>query len=264
MPDPSPPAAAAEFLRLNSHTPRVPTKKSMYQDDNGKVLNVLALGLSFMGQPIMSLGCLYNDMVTDNGFLYVQNNKGDKDSMGSIKEVRANGGICSGYMSPNISDMFPTKMNPDKTAPRQNVHQCSADHSLVEYKDPKDPNLPRVRVCYRYTFNVGKNWNPKKPGGKMPCGWDWSDVDVVIGFVGYDDFKEIMLPRSDANINELKHLKVININSIYSAMITKKLELAAKENSKEIVDIRAKPNNCQKPDIHYRLPGIPDIAIQVS
>ena len=257
MPDPSPPAAAAEFLRLNANNLRKPSKKSRYQHDDGKVVNILALGLSFMGQPVMSLGCLYKDMVVD-GFVWKGSN-----SFGSINEIRQNGSICSGYLASNIKDMFPSNMNPNRVAPKQNVHECSADHSLVEYVDPKDPSLPKVRVCYRYTFNVLSNWRPLKQGGKKPCGWDWTDVDVAIGFISASDLVDVMLPRYDTTPSELSHLKVININNIYAGLISQKLNIAVDKANKQVVDIRAKPRSCTKPDIHYRLPGVPDIAIQV-
>ena len=246
MPDPSPPAVAKEFLQRNPKL-RKPGLKDLYQNDDGKVLNVMALGLSFMGQTIMSLACL-NQHLVDGGYVSVRETATSDSKRGNIKNITRNGGGCTGYQAPNIANMMPVAMNPSRAPPKQHVYECSADDSMVEYVNALDPSLPRVRLCYVYTFNVGKNWK----AGKKPCGWSWMDTDIVLGFMTYHDYKNVIFPRSHVNVQELGHLKVINVMNYYAGLIDDNMRKAANRTGKSLVDIRAKPTSCTKPDIHYR------------
>lgn len=246
MPDPSPPAAAKEYLRQNPKMRR-PRPNDLYQSDDGNVLNIMALGLSFMGQTIMSLACL-NDHLVSGGYVSIHEAENGPPTHGNVQDIRNDGGVCTGYRAPHIADMMPAAMNPSRTLPKQNVYECSADDSLVEYVNARDPSLPRVRLCYVYTFNVGKNWK----AGAKPCGWSWTDTDIVLGFMEFKDYKNVIFPRSHVNIHELGHLKIVNVMNYYAALIYDSMRKVAKRSGKSVVDIRAKPSSCIKPDIHYR------------
>lgn len=134
------------------------------------------LGLSFMGQTSMSVGCLYKDLVV-GGFVSGGVTKQKQNELVDVNIARANNSICSGYSKESILDFFPKNMNPNRKPPHQNLELCSVDHNMMEFVDPTDKTLPKVRVCYRYTFNTAMNWRENTP---MPCGWDWSDIDVML------------------------------------------------------------------------------------
>jgi hypothetical protein len=167
MPDPSPPKAAAAYLERtdkNSAFTRIgrysnTTADAVTDASTKKTVNVLFLGLSFMGQPWQSLGCLYSDLVVDGKM------SSEKDELNlSVLDVKKDGGVCSGYEQKKIPYYHPEGLHKDYTTPVQHAESCSADHAYTVYESP-DPSAPRVKVCFIYTFNVQKNI---KPGHKLP------------------------------------------------------------------------------------------------
>ena len=159
MPDPSPPAAAAVYLERTKGT----TLRTNINDNSSsgvkKTLNVLFLGLSFMGQPWQSLGCLYSDMVVDGAM------SSDTEELNlSVLDIKKNDGICSGYHKKKIDYYHPSELHQNYSTPVQHAESCSADHAYAIYQSP-DPSSPKVKVCFVYTFNVLKN---VRPGHKLP------------------------------------------------------------------------------------------------
>lgn len=193
MPDPSPPVAAAAYLkRQNKPSGDVKQKNSGIAPSLSinstatssasppKMLNIVMAGLSFMGQPYQSLGCLYSDLVVGGAMSTVK--KGGDLSL-SVLDVKKDGGVCSAYAQDKIAMYHPQHLHPNYTIPTQHVESCSADHSFVIYKSP-DPTLPAVKVCFIYLFNVFKNIQPGHP---LP----W-----------YDDICEILL-LNDNNLCDI-------------------------------------------------------------
>ena len=248
MPDPSPPAAIKQYLRLNKRRP----------NSAGLPVKIMVLGLSFLSETHMAAACLHSNKIS-GGYVYAGENSSQARRQ-DIAKIRENGGICSGYDRKEMMTFFPADLNKNLPPPKQNVGLCITDYSMVEYSDKSDPSSPTVQMCYRYTFNPGRWWK----GDDMPCGWEWKDVDIVLSLLPARDFKTILFPRSNIKPEDLSYLKIIEVNSIYQGFLETKLNEASIRTGKKIVDHRARPNNCAEYDIHYRLPGVPDAAINVS
>ena len=125
----------------------------------------------------------------------------------------ANTGICSGYPKNKINTFYPAALHKDDVdgIPLQNVESCSMDHAYVIYQDKKttssfssgspgagaksnpspgsdakaNPSLPRVKLCFIYTFNSFKNiryghrFTPA--GDSLPCKIkSWSEIDIIL------------------------------------------------------------------------------------
>lgn len=103
------------------------------------------MGLSFMGQPFQSLGCLYDK--------YVVGGQSFHPKPINVTAIRENGGQCTGYKQPEILNYYPTDLHPGVVLPSQNVEFCSMDQSLIKFRYK---NHREVHVCYTYIFNVRK------------------------------------------------------------------------------------------------------------
>lgn len=193
MPDPSPPVAAAAYLKRQNKpsgddkqknsgiAPSLSINSTATSSASPpKMLNIVMAGLSFMGQPYQSLGCLYSDLVVGGAMSTVK--KGGDLSL-SVLDVKKDGGVCSAYAQDKIAMYHPQHLHPNYTIPTQHAESCSADHSFVIYKSP-DPTLPAVKVCFIYLFNVFKNIQPGHP---LP----W-----------YDDICEVLL-LNDNNLCDI-------------------------------------------------------------
>ena len=146
---------------------RMPSTDSLYKQDRGFGLNILFLGLSFMGQPFQSLACKYSHLLSGGEVLWPEKI--------SVEAIRKNDGQCTGFKLQEIRDFFPASIHPkDYPIPKQNSNQCQIEHSILEFSKNKGmaPSVesPVVRGCYVYSFNLEKNL---KKGDKLPCGWDW-------------------------------------------------------------------------------------------
>lgn len=98
--------------------------------DSSRSVIVLMLGLSFMGQPFMSMGCKWSHTVVGGGV------SGDgKDSYSiPVDVVRANGGQCTGYKRENIADFYSNASHKAEIRlPRQNVDSCNVDHAMIKF-----------------------------------------------------------------------------------------------------------------------------------
>ena len=166
MPNPSPPEVAQAYFHraekldsiispaANSNTEKASAPKK-------KELVVLMLGLSFMGQPWQSLGCLYSDLVVGGA---MSTEKTGGELVLPVLDIKKNGGVCSGYPLSKIPYYHPPELHQNYTTPTQNSESCSADHAYAVYGS-KDPSQPTAKVCFVYTFNVEKN---VKPGSPLP------------------------------------------------------------------------------------------------
>jgi len=103
------------------------------------------MGLSFMGQPFQSLGCLYDK--------YVVGGQTFHPKPINVTAIRENGGQCTGYKQSEILNYYPTDLHPAVVPPKQNFEFCSMDQSLIKFRYK---NHREVHVCYTYIFNVRK------------------------------------------------------------------------------------------------------------
>ena len=259
--------AAAAYLKHQANAPEglrstIDSQTAKYKEEKGKAVNIVFLGLSTMGQTFASLSCLnQKDIDIENSNAAAGPPKWETVSMKDI--VGNNNGHCTGYSQEHIKDWFPTHLHPNYTLPVQNVPSCATDAGFLTFQDKTSTTLPKVRACYTYTFNLPKNF---KQGGKLPCGLEWEDVDIVFALHSRVEFFDYLFRRSNANENLLKHLKIVSIGEIYEALVVTSIQAEQKEKNMKVYgsdDMQAKPQHCKNVDSHYSMPGIPDYAIDV-
>jgi len=210
------------------------------------------LGLSFMGQPFQSLGCLNEGTLVDGWFKTARR---FRDSPGgenvSLAEIRRDGGQCLGVDSPAIRNYFSSPL------PRQNVFHCSTDHSLFVFQEDD----VKASVCFSYLFNLKKNI---RQGSKLPCGYTWDELDVVISIFPNKLIKETYLPklRAPPSISTT----FLSVLDVYQSTLEPQLRKAHADRgwpAQSHKDLLAFPQDCDKRDVHYALPGFTDHAVSV-
>ena len=269
MPDTTLLKAAQAFLLRQERSyaglrPTASSPTSVYRADTpGKVVNIVMLGLSFLGQPYQSIICNNLADVYVNGS-FASNIKGVQPQRLPLADVLKDGGHCTGFHTANITDFYPTELHGNTMKPpRQNGLGCNMEHSMVQFKSKSDPSLPLVRLCYQYTFNMQKNI---KPGNKLPCDLEWGDVDVIFALHKRREIEEFYLPRSNANIDQLKHLRIVSVLRIYQGLLSLQARAAYDQHGFKQLELQhynAKPRDCARPDVHYRMPGVTDHAIRI-
>ena len=285
MPDVSSPSiAVASFMESTNETTvnsTVPKK------------TILMVGLSFMGEPFMSLGCMFSDTMKDakvwevdrehllSDIRQMSGYKHNKTPAYSLNDITKDEGQCTGFERSHIADFYPAEIHPNVSLPKQNMDICSVEHAMMTFHGEstvdRDPvysrhgkkynieSLPTVNICYEYTYNIVKN---VPPGHDLPCGLKWDEIDIVLSLDGVSDIFDHYIPNTGGNIMQLEQLKIVFIDRIYrqEAMLIKaysesRLYLPLHENTSP--EFRAKYKECTEKvgDIHYRMPGIPDQAM---
>ena len=272
MPDTDILQAAKSFLAHQAKTAighrstdKLPPSLSKYQDPPGKAVNILMLGLSFMGQPFTSLVCLNNKHVDKNSsYVDITHLPHGNTPRLRVDDITKDNGHCTGYAPNRIMDWYPSTLHPaNYPFPHQNIqYECAMDYSYMVFRNANS-GTPTVRVCYIYSFDLA---NTVKDGSELPCDWKWADIDVIFALHDYKELSDYYFPRKRANLESLTHLKVVNVNPIYEGYLFNKLKQAYKYNnftSFEKEHYQAKPKDCVNPDCHYRMPGITDYAAQM-
>ena len=137
-------------------------------------------------------------------------------------------------------------------------------NSEVHFQDER-LGPTKVRVCFKYTFNAKKT---VPYGSPPPCGWSWENVDVVLGLFSTEHILREILPRTGAPPDPavtLPHLTIINVNGIYEGTLLRQLRDAYAAEGltpPPRTEVQAFPQACNRPDVHFRMPGIPDAAIK--
>jgi hypothetical protein len=155
MPDISPYAVGKQHqarrqLVNQQKTPRKPLPSK-------KDTTVVFLGLSFLSEPFMAMGCLFGDQVTGGMATLIPprllniNKKTPQNPHPTIvnpypyphtpctlpvNEIRKNGGQCTGFERENIIDFFPPLLHQGWRLPVQNFNSCTMDHAFMEFGDP--------------------------------------------------------------------------------------------------------------------------------
>ena len=285
MPDVSSPSIAlASFMESTNETivsSEVPKK------------TILMIGLSFMSEPFMSLGCMFHDRLTDakvwevdrehllSEIRRISGYKHNKTPVYTLNDITKDGGQCTGFERSHIADFYPAEIHPNVSLPKQNMDVCSVEHAMMTFagestvdRDPvysrhdkkyRMESLPTVDICYEYTYNIAKNI---PPGHDLPCGLTWEEIDIVLSLDGVDDIFDHYIPNTGGDIMQLAKLKIIFVDRIFRQEAT--LIKAYSENQLYLPlhgntspEFRAKYKKCSKDvgDIHYRMPGIPDQAM---
>ncbi|KAH8097199.1 hypothetical protein JL720_81 [Aureococcus anophagefferens] len=197
-------------------------------------MTVVMLGLSFMGQPFASLGCLYEASVV-GGFVKHAVRDAGAAADASVGAIRAGGGQCDGY----DRDYLPT-------------------YFAEDYGPPPGSRGPRARVCFQYLFNLKKLPRDAKP----PCDLDWAEVDVVLHMFPNRALVDLDLPRAG---NPASRPILVSVNEIDQAALERQLRdayAAAGFDPPSHADLLARPRSCASPDVHYALPGFTDHAVR--
>ena len=260
------------YCRMPSTVPQHVAREYLTHNNINKrrKMTVLMLGLSFMGQPFQALNCLYADRVTDGEAFHIYWQKGDFKTTLPLKGIRANGGQCTGYKQGEISRYFPPKYHPGRnwtSLPKQNYDLCHMDSFLSIFGAANDrADEAEMQICYQYTFDV---MNTVKDGSPLPCGLRWKDIDVILSMPGPGEIFDYFIPRTRGVGHLKRKLKIVFIDNIYQGLLHNQLVEAVKTNGFDykvhVDDYNAKFANCSmgSSDIHYRLPGIPDLAINM-
>ena len=175
-------------------------------------------------------------------------------------------GQCTGFKREEFINYFPTDLHPNTPLPKQNMERCDFEHAMITFHSKNNIEAPKVNICYAYTFNVRKNI---KPGYKLPCGLEWSEIDIVLSICDPTEIFDFYIPRSGGNLQTLSHLKIIFIDKIYrqepQLLTAMKLYKSDLNIDQTVSDFKARFKQCglkHETDFHYRMPGIPDYTIQ--
>jgi hypothetical protein len=260
MPDiSSPPKVAASYFN------RIPEARKGNPQRN---LTIMFMGLSFMGEPFMSMGCTYNNMIVGG---LTSGEVIEEDLKYSVLDVKENGGICSGYPKGKIASFYPPNLHKaDKDGiPKQHFETCSLDHANVVYGGG-GIDQPHMDVCFIYTFNSQKNIRYGQKFAMvddLPCRIrSWNDIDIILSIPDAREVKHWVRMTKGLE-HDLRHLKVARVDKMYEGVMFSQLQAAYKEKGFQPLnppDYKAKFEKCgpADSDVHYRLPGIPDNAIQ--
>jgi hypothetical protein len=257
MPDPSPPQAAKMFLERRK--PGSSAKKKRFV--------ILMLGLSYMGEPFQSLGCLYGDQIIGGFARDLTLPKGETSNQIDVNKIRNNGGQCTGYDRKEIMKYFPYELHQNfGPIPKQNFENCNLHHGQMIFQSPDpDDGTPTVEVCYVYLFNVAKN---KPKGSTLPCSLSWEEVDVVFSMPEEKEILDLYIPHTGGDVKKLDNLHILMVNRVYEGLMAHRLNDAYKREGFKVPtpqDHRSKFDRCgpDKSDTHLRMPGIPDYAVQL-
>ena len=294
MPDHNPPAVG-RLLQERSYQSQLRNQLALERPfvpfQKRKETVILLLGLSFLSEPYMALGCLFPESLSN---AYARSKQGTR-FYENLADITANNGQCTGYEESHIPDFFPSPLHPNITMPTQNFPFCTMDASYMEFVSQRkkqlnppngedfvttDENGNKITFCFQYTFNVERN---VKKGSPLPCNiHSWNDVDVVLSlFTGKDmamyvertGWSNLVLENRNRDQQGLPQhtVKFYNVNYIYENVLVQQLKAAyTQANLKmfEREDFLAKYAQCgqgaaAKADIHYRAPGLPDYAAKM-
>lgn len=185
---PSEPAAAAEaWLALHgSDRGRSPDKP----------LTVLMLGLSFMGQEFEALACMHKNAITGGSVACSVPKRDTAIRVPVMDIIRNNRTVLKEKTVKSEHDYWlPTIHSGKRYRPRgpDGTTHCEPGNALLEFGS-------RMRVCWRYLFNLKKTlaqWKERSPKDRKEpmkrsafCGGlDVKDVDVILSLIPADEIK---------------------------------------------------------------------------
>ena len=95
----------------------------------------------------------------------------------------------------------------------------------------------------------------------------WSEIDVILTLPNHAEIKLWMTNSGADAAGALNHVKIISINKIFEGLMTNQLAAAYRASGFNPLardDFLAKFKKCGPTgaDVHYRLPGMTDFAVQ--
>jgi len=177
--------------------------ESKYINRNrNRPVNIMFMGLSFMGQPFMSYVCLNEESISfregSGGWLLGRDTKGDPDGFVPLEKVLKDGGKCTGYEQEHIADWYEPGLG-TMPIPHQNVYKCETDAAYVHFGTPSEETM---RLCYKYTFNlqqnvhVGDNFGCNRKAG-FGFGFDIREADAIFALHSVEEVSERVSERAN-------------------------------------------------------------------
>ena len=248
MPDVGDPAAvaAAYARRVERRRPR------------GDPVTVVFLGLSFMGQPFIAVGCAAESKLTGGAVRTRLEDPGEEPDWRPIADVRrpdASGrpGHCTGFARDDVPAWYPKALHGGARPPFQRPATCTADGGFYEFAGP-DATL---RLCYKYHFGAVRD-----RAVDAPCGIPLDEVDVLLSYARRDEVVS-RVPRLDPHHDDYLGAAVESVDGIYQSALVPQLRRAfARRGMPEPPQSypRATPQACARVDVHFAHPGVPDFA----
>jgi len=260
--------------------------------DSNRPVNIFFMGLSFMGQPFMSYVCLNEDSLSfahnGGGWVLAERQKSSETQFVPLEEVLAENGKCSGYSRDHIADWYPPEIHPRTSLPSQNVHSCNSDAAYVHFGPNSPDSEDDVNICYKYTFNLASTVQRGQHFGcnrkaSFGAGFDLRSTDVIFALHSVHELREYYFPRITpyegagvgVNLSDYPNLSVVSVLNIYEALVLRLLREAQQRNGvptwsdvqrdyHNFEMTKARPQACmpKPPDVHYRLPGLTDMAVE--
>jgi hypothetical protein len=261
MPPVTPLEAAASYLqqKKTKHQgtsletrPILPTGK--FQDEPGTAVNILWLGLSFLGQPYLSSLC-QNYGTRGNGPNISYSVVKKKLANSSHEQKATKNGVyvdSAGRCAPdNREDTRPTMSrtrdltkDPRYAYPTENLNPDNVEYSgEITDSQGQSKNIT-VRYCYKYVFNLAKNQNTLYK--TLPCGFDWADVDVIFGILSVAEFSKYYIKGTRGNERNLDHVSYISVQTLMNHILPNVNEHIKRENMTQLNlgNVRGKPKSC--------------------
>jgi hypothetical protein len=264
MPSVTPLEAAAEYLE-QKRTKLKDTESSVrpitrgvnkFNDEPGTAVNVLWLGLSFMGQQFLSSLCQnYGDLgngpslrkgrVTVGKLIPNGKKKNQRKQKQDVK-------LAAGTRDHDMQDLT-AKTSAGRCTPNNRLDIKPGFERLgavwpdrhctpksVEYSK----NNITVRYCYQYVFNLRANAH--KMYRELPCGYDWSDVDVIFGILPMKEFSDYYIHSTGGSTRDLRHVTYISVQAVINHVRVSINSAYAAHNFTQLkaAHTRGKPTSC--------------------
>ena len=256
MPPTTPLEAAAVYLKQKEmkynkaemKTRPILSTARFNKDKPGKVVNILWLGLSFLGQQFLSSLCQnYGKRGNGPNLDIIEANLKDvhglthSHTFKQATEVDP-GGKC---VPRNREDLKPGLQRAhEETGEPYNFPSVHCTPNFVEYSKIIDNEKITVRYCYSYVYNLKKN--QRRLYKKLPCNFEWEDVDVIFGILGFDEFSQYYIAGSGGLPKNLKHVTYVSVQPLINhvAPSLNSLYMAHNFSLLQQPHVNGKPKSC--------------------
>ena len=212
-----------------------------------------------MGQPFIAVGCGAEARITGGKVRTRVKADDEEPKWRPIAEVRApNGagkpGICSGFPRGDVPNWYPPALHGGAAPPFQRPATCTADGGYYEFAS----EAATLRLCYKYQFG-----RVKATSVDAPCGIPLGEVDVLLSYAPRKQIVRDIPKLDEAHGAWNRRTRVASVDGIYQSTFIPQLKHAFRRRGLPEPDQsypRAAPQKCDKHDLHFAHPGIPDFA----
>lgn len=255
MPPTTPLDAGVEYLKQKREKYRgtdrevrpVKSTARFNKDKPGKSVNILWLGLSFLGQQYLSSVCQNYDtrgdgpsLVQGEAMIGYKNNAKSKH----VYKRKISVDPMDRCVPDNRIDIVPMLEETRKnTGDKYNYPSMYCTPHFVEYSKMIGGEEITVRYCYSYVYNLAKNFRLHPT---LPCEFDWSEIDVIFGIVSHDEFSSHYIRATGGLKHDLSHVSYISVQGIINHVPQALNAAYAAHNFSKLMlpNIRGKPKSC--------------------